>query len=317
MSISTREPWPDRFPYSANPNGWFRVAYSNELADGEVKALKFFGKDLVLFRTESGEAALLDAHCPHMGAHLGEGGCVNGDAIRCPFHFWSFDREGKVVDIPYAKRIPPEVEIPSWPIDEVNGIIMTYHHADKREPDYHIPEVPQLSEEGWADPVLHHWVLRSRWIDMNENCVDLGHFPAVHGTLNVPTSELTIGGHRFGTDSRFQQNSPSGPVEGHLITNEYGPGFQVVQLSGILDTLLINTATPIDDSFTDVIFAYRVKSEGDPRKEKLGASMIADLIQQFTNDIPIWETKLYLETPRLCDGDGPLNEYRKWASQFF
>ncbi len=48
MSISKREPWPDRFPYPANLNGWFRVAYSNELSDGEVKGLRFFGKDLVL-----------------------------------------------------------------------------------------------------------------------------------------------------------------------------------------------------------------------------------------------------------------------------
>ncbi len=318
MSISTREPWPDRFAYPANMNGWFRVAYSHDLAAGEKKGLKFFGKELVLFRTESGEAALLDAYCPHMGANLGETpSCVKGETLRCPFHYWTFDKQGKVTDIPYAKRVPPGVEIPSWPIEEVNGIIMAWYHADGKPPTYHIPEVPQLSEEGWAEPVLQHWVLRSRWMDMNENCVDLGHFPAVHGTLNVPTSTLTIDGHIFGTDSIFKQNSPSGPVEGHLTTRECGPGFQTVELSGILDTLLINTATPIDDSFVDVIFAYRVKSEGDPRKEKLGVKMIEDLISQFETDIPIWETKLYLETPRLCDGDGPLGEFRKWGSQFY
>ena len=317
MSISTREPWPDRFPYPANPNGWFRVSYSDQLADGEVKGVKFFGKELVLFRTETGEAALLDAHCPHMGANLGEGACVKGDTIRCPVHYWTFVRDGNLRDIRYAKRIPRNVKIPSWPIEEVNGIIMAHYHADGKAPTYRIPEVPQLSEEGWADPVLHHWVLRSRWMDMNENCVDLGHFPAVHGTLNVPTSTLTIDGHLFGTDSIFKQNSPNGPVEGHLTTREFGPGFQTVKLSGILDTLLINTATPIDDSFVDVIFAYRVKTEGDPRKEKLGVKMIADLISQFETDIPIWEAKLYLEKPRLCDGDGPLTDFRKWANQFY
>jgi phenylpropionate dioxygenase-like ring-hydroxylating dioxygenase large terminal subunit len=252
-----------------------------------------------------------------MGAHLGEGGCVKGEAIRCPFHYWRFDRDGNVVDIPYAKRIPPKAKLHSWPLEEVNGIIMTHHHADGKPPTYKIPELPQLSEEGWSDPVVQRWVLRSRWIDMNENCVDLGHFTAVHGTLTVPGSSVTRDGHIFGTDSRFQQKSPSGPVEGSLATRDYGPGFQTVELGGIIDTLMVNTATPIDDSFTDVVFAYRVKSEGDPRKEKLGASMITDLIQQFENDLPIWETKVYLERPQLCDGDGPLNDYRKWASQFF
>jgi cholesterol 7-dehydrogenase len=41
---------------------------------------------LVLFRTESGEAKVLDAYCPHMGADLGVGSKVVGDCIECPFH---------------------------------------------------------------------------------------------------------------------------------------------------------------------------------------------------------------------------------------
>ena len=44
------------------PFGWYVMAYSDELAAGEVKALRYFGRDLVLFRTESGVAQVLDAY---------------------------------------------------------------------------------------------------------------------------------------------------------------------------------------------------------------------------------------------------------------
>ena len=61
------------FPFPM-PNGWFCVTRSHELKTGEVKSLKFCEKDVVAFRTETGVATLLDAFCPHLGAHLGEGG---------------------------------------------------------------------------------------------------------------------------------------------------------------------------------------------------------------------------------------------------
>ncbi len=38
---------------------------------------------------------------------------------------------------------------------------------------------------------------------------------------------------------------------------------------------------------------------------------------QVEQDIPIWENKVYLEEPVLCDGDGPINKYRKWFQQFY
>ena len=62
--------------YAGYPRGWFVIQFSDELPPGAVKPLKYFGKDLVLFRTESGEPTILDAFCPHMGAHLGHGGKV-------------------------------------------------------------------------------------------------------------------------------------------------------------------------------------------------------------------------------------------------
>lgn len=38
---------------------------------------------------------------------------------------------------------------------------------------------------------------------------------------------------------------------------------------------------------------------------------------QFGQDIPIWERKLYLTRPLLCDGDGAIAGFRRWATQFY
>src|SRR4051812_45876125 len=82
---------PYRYPMSPYPTGWYLLAESGSVQPGDVVPLRYFGKDLVLFRTDAGEAVVLDAHCPHLGAHLGHGGTVEGEAIRCPFHSWRFE----------------------------------------------------------------------------------------------------------------------------------------------------------------------------------------------------------------------------------
>ena len=79
------------------PFGWYALEYSSELQAGDVIPLEYFGRDLVLFRTESGEPRVLDAFCPHLGAHLGHGGRVEGEGLRCPFHAWLWDGEGRCV----------------------------------------------------------------------------------------------------------------------------------------------------------------------------------------------------------------------------
>ena len=78
------------------PVGWFQVLFSAELSPGDAIPLHYFGQELVAFRTEDGQAKVVDAFCPHMGAHLGygirehtgKGPKIVGDSIECPFHGW-------------------------------------------------------------------------------------------------------------------------------------------------------------------------------------------------------------------------------------
>ena len=65
------------------PIGWWSVARSHELKPGDVKAVSALDRELVVYRTEAGEARVHDAFCPHLGAHLGVNGKVVGESIQC------------------------------------------------------------------------------------------------------------------------------------------------------------------------------------------------------------------------------------------
>ena len=42
-----------------------------------------------------------------------------------------------------------------------------------------------------------------------------------------------------------------------------------------------------------------------------------DQARAIEQDFAIWENKIYRPDPPLCDGDGPVLAYRKWAGQFY
>lgn len=308
----------DRYSFPAYPNGWFRVAYSHELAIGDVAPLHYFGQDLVLFRDEDGTAHVLDAHCRHLGAHIGYGGKVEGDGIRCPFHAWKWNGEGICTDIPYAKRIPAGARIRAWPSVEKNGLVMVHHHVERSAAEYDVPDLPQIGADDWTPLEIRRWKVRSRWLDMNENAVDQVHFHYVHGTATTPETQVEQDGHILRCQSKMKLKTPRGEVQGGIDTTDFGPGFQTVHLTGIVETLMVNTSTPIDDEYTDVSFAYTINAEGNEQKARgVGAAIVRDLEKQFDEDRPIWENKKYYARPMLCDGDGKFGVYRRWMSQFF
>jgi len=182
---------------------WQPAALVEEL-DGPrpAKAVRLLGEDLVLFRDEEGTAHVLDAHCRHLGAHIGYGGTVEGDGIRCPFHAWKWNGEGICTDIPYAKRIPAGARIRTWPSVEKNGLVMVHHHTEGAGATYEVPDLPQIGADGWTPLEIRHWKVRSRWLDMNENAVDQIHFHYVHGTVTTPETQVEQDGHILRCRSR-------------------------------------------------------------------------------------------------------------------
>lgn len=89
------------------PQSWYAVAFADELAPGTLLTRQLAGGDVIVFRTRSGRVGVSDPFCPHMGAHFGFGGTVEGEEIRCPFHGFRFDASGACTATGYGTKPPP------------------------------------------------------------------------------------------------------------------------------------------------------------------------------------------------------------------
>ena len=309
------------------PFGWFCMAYSDDLKRGESKPLRYFGKDLVLFRTESGKPVILDAYCPHLGAHLGHGihedagigGRIDGETIVCPFHAWRFNAKGECVEVPYATRVPPKVEgkqcLKSWPVREVNQVIVAWYHPEDAPPAWEAMEFEEANSDEWGELQRFQWVIQTHMQEMAENAADPAHFRYVHRTATVPKWTINYKGHTSIGLQEAKMDTPRGPVDGAIRTFSNGPGQGNTRFTGICETFLMGSTSPIDRYSVEVRFAF-IQKKNDTNSG-VGRAIIRDICKQLEEDKPIWEHKIYRPLPILCDGDGPIARFRKWYSQFY
>jgi nitrite reductase/ring-hydroxylating ferredoxin subunit len=314
-----------RFPFTPFANGWFRVAYSDELHPGQVKPLYYFGKDLVLFRTENGTPQVFDAYCPHLGTHLGHGGQVKGESLRCPFHGWCFNGKGQCVDIPYSSKIPSKAQIHAWSVREINGVIMVYYHTQGEPPTWEIPKLPELTFSEWTPfRVVSRRKIRSHLQETKENLIDVGHLYGTHlvdsvedGTLHIDNQVLKW---LYCASSKNIRSTPE--TKACIEQTLYGLGYIIhryrVKLPFEYEYMVVFYDTPIDGEYLDYHYLFSIKKLPN---EEITSVMEEQTLQIFhqeaDKDIPLWENKLYLSSPLLCDGDGPIMQFRRWASQFY
>jgi 3-ketosteroid 9alpha-monooxygenase subunit A len=310
-----------RFPFTYFPRGWFTVGWSGELSAGAVKPLRYFGKDLVLFRTESGEARVLDAHCPHLGAHLGHGGKVQGESIVCPFHAWKYDgATGQCIEIPYAKRIPPRAQVACWPLVEKNGVIMVWHDpAGKTAPEFEVPEVPFKTNESWFAEEAHaEWKIHSHLQELVENAVDQSHFLSVHSLPAAEVFDMQTDGPDMHMHGRFTMEA--GKEAARLEWKFRGVSFGYVHTinPGGIENCQLLMYTPIDEELVHVRFTTIVKRvKNDELSRRILNATNDETVRLFNQDIDIWEAKTYRPQPQLAQGDGDFMKYRRWAAQFY
>jgi nitrite reductase/ring-hydroxylating ferredoxin subunit len=293
-----------RYPFPV-PNGWFVVAASSELAPGDVRPLYYFGRDLVLYRGEEGSPQVMDAHCPHLGAHLAVGGRVEGECIRCPFHGWKFDgASGQCVEIPYGemKAIPSQAHARSYPTLERNHMIWAWHHSQGGDPFYDVPEVAEFHDEAWTPIVVREFEVRVSAQDMAENNVDFSHFRYVHGTDAIPEDDLV-------TEGTYKRTTS---MDGNFVREGFGLGLGVLRVKGYVTFL--SSTTPIDED--NVLVRWLFTS---PRSagEDVAMQAVESFCAGVSQDLPIWENKVYRDPPVITKSEKLILEHRRWAAQFY
>jgi phenylpropionate dioxygenase-like ring-hydroxylating dioxygenase large terminal subunit len=290
------------------PNGWYAVTSSAGLTAAPFSFVAV-ERELVAFRDQQGAPHVLDAFCPHMGNHLGNG-TVQGGALQCAYHGWRFDGDGTCVDIPYSEgRIPTRACVRSYPVREQDGLILFWFHAAGADPTYEVPTFDEAHDDSWSSPHEFRCEMVASLQDMAENNVDYTHFRYVHGrdADDRSMSEFTTDGPFSTVVERFEAHD----LEFTRYT--YGPGVALLRIPDL--ATLMTTTTPIDRRHVRLLWHFYFPPGVEEHAEGVIAGVVGD--HGLQADLPIWRDKVFMERPLLVKGDGPIVEFRRWYEQFY
>lgn len=327
--------YPD--PY---PDAWYPVCGSRELRAGTLRPVRLGSHRIVVFRGQGGAAGALDAFCPHLGADL-TGGQVCGEHLRCAFHHWEFDAEGRVARVPYATGpLRASMRTRAWPVEERWGHVWVWYSRQAGrtvEPGWPLPELPELAdgrlvERGQRDG----GTVGMHLMEITENGADLRHFDFVHHEMLVPFTRLRVPFVAVRYPRTAWEPDPEQPHVSHLSTSGvievlghriegsrgdarvtfYGPGTLIalrIGIPGAGDVLILQTHSPTGPLEQRIHFRWYAS----PRTPRLLVAWIAGAwIGQVQSDFAIWANKVHVRKPMIVGGDGPILAFRQWYRQF-
>jgi phenylpropionate dioxygenase-like ring-hydroxylating dioxygenase large terminal subunit len=299
-----------------------------------VRPLRYFGTDLVAYRDGQGVVHVQDAHCRHLGAHLGYGGCVVDGGLQCPFHGWIWDHAGQNTHIPYQSR-PSKALLRTWVVHEWNGVLALWYDRDGRPPGF-APHTslgdiaPHLAGMDFheAGPGAQSRFVPSRVHPQMvvENAVDPAHFAFVHKTPTIPVvlqEEVTDSGwhSKVGFGRRWQAGTdrPEDDLHTlHLSFRGLGMGYNALTDDERVMLVLI-AATPVDDDGTTEVFGtYWPQRLADDESTGAHLERIAQAKAALPEDLDIWEHQLFRATPALATSEGAgWRRMREWSEPFY
>lgn len=166
---------------------WYPVVRSAKLeADGAPERVRLLGEDFVAFRATDGRVGFVDEGCPHRRVSLALGRNEE-NGLRCIFHGWKVDVEGKVVDAPTEPASRHEIFCRHVPTRrcharEMAGMVWVY--IGGREVP---PPLPNFEWTGLPDDHVQpqRGVLRCNWLQALEATLDSAHVGFLHARDGV------------------------------------------------------------------------------------------------------------------------------------
>ncbi len=241
---------------------WWPVGFTAHVAKTPVPA-RLLGEDLVLFRDGDGKVGLLDRRCPHRGTQL-DLGRVELKGLRCCYHGWLFDREGRCLDMPCE---PPEstykdrIRQQAYDTHEASGIVFAYL-GPKPAPAF--PKYDMLFTQDY-DRVVFARESHCNWVQRGENTVDAYHVMALHAPLYPELAmlrpEVTWKQMWYGV--LMTVDYPNGVGDTHHTVFPGHIRVQVIRV-GQRPSQLMLFNVPIDDTRTHQYFVFGYESANSP-----------------------------------------------------
>ena len=324
-----------KVPLKPYPSGWYVLSASGKLKSGDIITRKFCGKEIIIFRTQSGKACVSDAYCPHMGAHFAHGGVVEGETIKCPFHHFCFDTEGNCTATGYGTKPSPKMKLKIWHCREKNGFILCWYDEAESAPGW---EVPDIDNDGFSEILTTDELMKSHPQETTENSVDIGHFSIVHGYSNVDILKPLFAEGPYLTSRYTMERRADFMGSRKLIRTEFtvhvwGLGYSFVEVDmpeiGLKSRQYV-FPSPTEDGRINLKLGMSIKIIDANKlfpllgllpKEALTKLILPKAFKGYCHDVSqdfkVWENKIYIDPPALAKGDGPVAQYRMWCQQFY
>ena len=158
---------------------WQPIATEVELETAWTKRVRLFGEDLVLFRDRQGRRGLIGEQCPHRRASFAHG-IPTQNGIRCPYHGWEFNLQGKCVEQPNEpdnESFREKMTTDAYPVEALGGVLFAYLGP---LPAPLLPRFDGFVAKG-AIRSMGQVLLPINWLQIMENSVDPIHTEWLHG----------------------------------------------------------------------------------------------------------------------------------------
>ena len=245
------------------------------------KAVRVLGEDLVLFRDGGGRPGLVWARCCHRGTTLYYGK-VEERGIRCCYHGWLFDVEGRCLEQPCEPQRGvhrEKLRQPWYPVVERYGLIFAYMGPAEKKPVLPRYDCLETLDEGEfidADDTSigsgGDAVAPCNWLQHFENVLDAYHVPILHGNFSGTQfvevmnkmPEVTWDYTPLGVKTLSQRRLDGGKLM-RRVTEVALPTLRVVPnpfVGAYGRVELIGWTLPIDDTHYRIYTVGRVREKG-------------------------------------------------------
>ncbi|MEO6293840.1 MAG: aromatic ring-hydroxylating dioxygenase subunit alpha [Burkholderiaceae bacterium] len=190
-------------------NEWYCAGFGSEIGRTLLKR-KFLGRNIVLYRTESGAPVALDDRCAHRSFPLSSGH-LEGDTLVCGYHGFCYNREGNCTKVPSQERVPRNIGVHNYPLHEHGRLVWIWMGDPALAAQQPPPLQPWMDDPSW-DSSTGYLHLPANYVGLHENLLDLTHIEFLHaatlglgspGYAAFPFESLVQEGH-YGIERRIQ-----------------------------------------------------------------------------------------------------------------